>query len=419
MKACNVRRSMPVKRALAVVAAAAAALLLGTAPNRHPAALGSFKIDISGGPFIAGSRLRIGSTGVTGTVAYSVLGPGRIEGSDFIAPTLSHSQTVTIIGTAHGAIAMKNVRIVPPPAPNAPLLAVATYRDGIALHDPRSFKLLGYVPIGGAPGDVAFGRDGTIYAPGTDSDAVTAIARTPWNLRMTRGVVLGNEIAVDAATGNIFVSDRDAGGYGALTRITPAGQVLRVKTGLTAEGLAIDPARAIVYVGNVNDNTVAAVDARTMRVTRTIKSVERTFGLALDTGNRRLFAVSNTSPSMPSRGGFVAAIDLTSTAPHIVMRSARMVFPVGADVDTKSARLFVTDEAKNAVYVLSTRTLRQVHKPLGTCRTPWRPRVAGGRLYVPCASADRVDVFDLRTLRRVPGAPFATGGFPLSVALWP
>jgi DNA-binding beta-propeller fold protein YncE len=44
--------------------------------------------------------------------------------------------------------------------------------------------------------------------------------------------------------------------------------------------------------------------------------------------------------------------------------------------------------------------------------------VADGRLFVPCANADKVDVFDLRTLRRVNGAPFSTGGYPLSVAFW-
>jgi DNA-binding beta-propeller fold protein YncE len=173
-----------------------------------------------------------------------------------------------------------------------------------------------------------------------------------------------------------------------------------------------------VYVGNVNDNSVAAVDAKSMKVMRRIPSVQRTFGIALDEAAQRLFVVSNTSPSMPSRGGYVGAIDLRGEHPHVNMRSARMVFPIGAAFDASAKRLFVTDEAKNAVYVLSARTLREIHAPLATCDTPWRPRVSGNRLYVPCAQADKVDVFDLKTLRRVAGAPFATGGFPLSVALW-
>lgn len=411
----NVQHSIRISRALAAIAAA---LLLGTAPTHSSRTTGTFKIDIPAGPFVSGSRLNVAAVGVDGRVAFSVVGPGRVEDGNFVAPDVSSKTATTIIGSAHGAVAIKNVEVVPAPPPSQPLLAVATYRNGIALHDPRTFRLIGYVPIGGPPGDVAFASDGTILAPDTDGETVASIARSPWNMRITRGVALGNEIAVDGRTGNIFVTDRDAGGFGALTRVTPRGVVTRVRTGQTAEGLAIDSQRGIVYVGNVNDRSVAVVNGASMRVIRRIRSVERTFGLALDAKAQRLFVVANTSPSMPSRGGYAAAIDLRSAHPHVFMRSARMVFPIGAAVDISANRLFVTDEAKNAVYVLSTRTLHAIHAPLRTCDTPWRPRVSGNRLYVPCANADKIDVFDLRTLHRVAGAPFATGGFPLSVALW-
>lgn len=402
-----------------IAAAAAALALLGTAPHHHVRSAGSFKIDVPSGPFISGSRLAISASGVDGRVSFSVLGPGEIDGSSYVPPMVAQHTTATIIGTAHGALALKSVRIAPPPAARQPLLAVATYRNGIALHDPRTFALIGYMPIGGAPGDVAFDAHGTIVAPDTDGDTLAAFARDPWGMRTTHGVPLGNEVAVDASTGDFFVSDRDAGGYGALTRITPQGEVTRVKTGDTAEGLAIDAARGLVYVGNVNDDSVAVVDARSMRVLRKIASVPRTFGIALDTGTQRLFVVSNTSPSMHEGAGYAAAIDVGHRSPHVVMRSARMVFPIGAALDDESGRLFVTDEVKNAVYVLSAKTLRAVHAPIATCSTPWRPRIARGRLFVPCANSDKVDVFDVRSLHRIKGAPFSTGGFPLSVALWP
>lgn len=391
--------------------------LTGMVPHARTAFAGSFKIEVGSGPFISGSRIAIATDGVTGRVFLSVLGPGRIHGGELLAPVVSRTTSATIIASARGAIAVRRVEIVPAPAANEPLLAVATYRNGIALHDPRTFRLLGYTSIGGAPGDVAFMRSGTILAPDTDSDVLASIARAPWSVHVMHGVALGNEIAVDHANGDVFVSNRDAGGFGALTRISPHGAITRVRTGEAAEGLAIDTARGLVYVGNVNSNSVTVVAARTMQIVRTIRSVERTFGLALDPKAQRLFVVSNTSPSMPSRGGYVAAIDLRGK-PHIVERSARMVFPIGAALDRQRGRLFVTDEAQNQVYVLNSKTLRPARAPLHTCDTPWRPRVAYGRLYVPCASANKVDVFDLRTLRRVRGAPFATGGYPLSVALW-
>jgi DNA-binding beta-propeller fold protein YncE len=405
-------------RGRTLCAALAAIALLGTAARRHVAYTGSFKIAISGGPFISGSRIGISASGVDGPVSFTVLGPGSVTGDAYVAPLVSSTTSAALIGSARGAVALQRVEIVPAPSAHRPLLAVATYNSGIALHDPRSFRLIGYLPIGGAPSDVAFDSRGEIFAPDTDGDILAAVSRRPWNMRVVRGVALGNEVAVDPANDDVFVSNRDIGGIGALTRITRSGSVARVKTGDSSEGLAIDSRRGVVYVGNVNGPSISTVDVKTMRVIRTIPSVERTFGIALDAKMQRLFVVSNTSPGMHSRGGFVAAIDLRARTPRVTLRSAYMVFPVGTDLDSTHGRLFVTDEAKNAVYVLSAKTLRAVHAPLQTCDTPWRPRVAQGRLFVPCANADKVDVFDLRTLHRVNGAPFTTGGYPLSVALW-
>lgn len=392
--------------------------LLATAPHRVTRPIGSFALSVPGGPFISESRLELETPAVSGQVSFSLLGPGTLHGNQFVAPAVNEPTRTTLIAAIRGALAYKTLDIVPPPAPKRPLLAVATYENGIALHDPRTFALIGYAPMGGPPGDVAFDTAGNILAPDTDGTALVQFSRAPWKLNVVDGVVSGNEIAVDRRTGNIFVSDRDVDGKGAVTRISRDGAVTRTITGNTAEGLAIDSARGLVYVGNVNDNSVAEVDARSMKVLRKIHSVERTFGIAVDAKARRLYVVSNNSPGMRRGGGFVAAIDLGKPKAPIVARSANLTFPLGAAFDPRSRRLFVTDEAANRVYVLDSRTLRAVHAPLATCRTPWRPLIAANRLYVPCARANRVDVYELPSLRRVAGAPFATGGFPLGVAAW-
>jgi DNA-binding beta-propeller fold protein YncE len=400
-------------------AALAVLALVGTAPHHSRKTTGSFKLTVPSGPFISGSRLQVDALGVSGPLSLSIVGPGAVEGSQFIAPLVGNPTTTTLVAATHGALAYSTVRVVPPPSRHRPLLAVAAYESGVALHDPRTFALLGYAPIGGPPGDAAFSRSGDVYAPDTDGDTVVQIIRAPWTVRAVHGVPVGNEVAVDNRTGNVFVSNRDIKGRGALTRVSPDGSVARVITGDTAEGLAVDSARGMVYVGNVNDNSVAQVDAKTMRVVRKIHSVERTFGIALDPKAQRLYVVSNTSPSMPGGGGYLAAIDLRRANAPIIMKNRAMKFPLGVALDTAHGRVFVTDESTSEVYVLSARTLHALRAPLQTCNTPWRPRVAGGRLYVPCARGNSVDVFDVRTLRRIPGAPFATGGFPLSVALWP
>lgn len=400
-----------------LTAALAIAALAGAAPRQTPHKTGSFKLGVPSGPFISGSRVSVDATGIQGPFSISLLGPGAIENHDFLAPQVAQATTATLIGASRDAVAFSTVRVVPPPAPKRRLLAVATYDNGIALHDPAGFALLGYVPIGGAPGDVAFTADGGLLAPATDGNAIARISRSPWQLGEVLGVPLGNEVAFDARSGAAFVTNRDAGGFGALTRIARDGTVSRVKTGDTAEGLVLNERSGTAYVGNVNGNSVTEVDVRSMRVIRTLRSVPRTFGIALDDKARRLFVVSNMSPSMPGQGGQVAAIDLRTG--RIATRSARLAFPLGVAYDAQRRRVLVTDEAQDVVYVLDSRTLKSTHAALQTCRTPWRPRVAGSLLYVPCARSNQVDVFDLKTLHRVAGAPFATGGFPMGVALWP
>lgn len=406
------------RSARAALACAAAAALLAVAPQNAHRRTGTFLLQVPSGPFVSGSKLSIQTQGAPDAVAFSLLGPGALDGSTYLAPDVSSSTSATLIAAHQGALAVRTIDLVPPPGRTHALIAVATYDNGIALHDPRSFALLGYAPIGGPPGDVAIDARGDIFAPDTDGTSLSAFMRAPWRLRTTPGVVSGNEVAVDSRTGAVFVTDRDVNGKGALTRIGPDGSVTRTITGETAEGIAIDAARGLVYAGNVNDATVAEIDARTMRVVRKLHSVERTFGIALDPRARRLYVVSNTSPAMRRGGGYVAAIDLRKRGAPIVAKSGNLTFPLGAALDAGAHRLFVTDEASDVVYVLDARTLRRAHAPLRTCRTPWRPSISAGRLYVPCARANRVDVFDLHSLRRVPGAPFATGGFPLGVAVW-
>ena len=398
------------------VSALALLCLLGTAPQRAPRLVGPFRLHVPAASYFAGSRVHITTEGVSGRYTLSLLGPGSIDGDTFVAPQLNRGAWTTIVGASSAAVAYAAVRTVPPPAASH-LVAVATYRGGIALHDERTFANLGNFAIAGAPADVAFLPNGSFVTSDTDGTILTRVDRNPWTIANISGVEAGNEIAVDDA-GNVFVSDRDVQGQGALTRVTPGGAVSRVITGVTAEGIALDNRLHLAYVSNVNDHSVAEVDTQTMRVLRKIAAPERPFGIALDERTRRLYVVSNVSPSMTPGGGFVAAIALGRPSAPTVARSPHLKFPLGAAFDARTNRLFVTDEAADVVYVLNGTTLRPVRAPLQTCSTPWRPRVSGGRLYVPCAREDRVDVFSIASLTRVRGAPFPTSGYPLSVATW-
>lgn len=158
-----------------------------------------------------------------------------------------------------------------------------------------------------------------------------------------------------------------------------------------------------------------------MRVLRRFGAVSRVFSLALSPDGTRLYAISNQSAgSFFAAPGSAVVLAIRGPTPRVVERSAPLAFPLGAALDAGTQTLFVTDEALGKIYVLDARTLRPKRAPLSTCATPWKPSLDldRARLYVPCAGANAIDAFDSRTLRRIRGAPFPTGSYPLAVALW-
>ncbi len=348
---------------------------------------------------------------------FAVVGPGIIDGDHFIAPSnVREPLTTTIVAANVGVSVSQNITIVPTPAPKAPLLAVAGYYGGLGLHRLDSMKLFGTTPIPGAAGDVASGPDGSLYVPATTAHTLWHARRNPWNIAARGNVPLGNEVRVARQSGTVFVTNRDVDGWGGLTQVR-GDTVRRIRTGRTAEGLAIDEPHNRVYVGNVNDATVLEVDATTLAPLRRISAVARTFGIALNSRRRLLYVVSNQTSNGGPKQGFAAAIDLTKPRAPIIAKTEKLPFPLGVDVDERTNRLFITDESANAVYVFDALTLRRRGAALRTCGVPWRPHVDAlhRRLYVPCALADKLAVFNLDSLLPVRGSPFETVRYPLGV----
>jgi hypothetical protein len=361
---------------------------------------------IEGGslPYLPGSIL---PTGVYGFAA-----PYR----DVVSGPRDGESTVIFAGP-HG-ISARTFTLAPAPDPGQSFIAVASYDDGIVVHDAqRPFRARAVLGIGGAPGDVAIDSSGRLASAATDGTTATIASLNPWSIAHVANVPLCDELAFDAVTGALFITNRDLNGTGALTRVDRDGNVSRRILGLTAEGLAIDASRARIYVANVNDGTVSVVDAISMVELHRFHVVDRVFSLALSSDGSRLYAVSNQSVESPfGAAGSVVAVNTSDG--RIVSRSEPLSFPVGIAADPAHERLYVTDEDTNAVDVLDARTLRSVHAPLRTCDTPWKPTFDRGLLWVPCTRSDQIDVFNTATLQRVAGAPFSTGGYPLAVAIW-
>ena len=407
---------------LAAVLSASLVMLSGALQRTPSGDLAAGQIAGTAWPYLPGSIVPVRVNGFSAPYDVAVVGPGTLlDGGFYSVPAQGTPSTALLIaGNAHG-LASRSLHLAPAPNPRDGIIAVASYDDGLVLHDLADFSVLGLLGTGGTPSDAAATSDGRIAVTDTQGTQVTLAAVDPWDVRHVGGVPFGDEIAADRTTGAIFVSNRDVDGVGALTRVSASGDVERVPTGQTAEGVAIDERRQVVYVANVNDDTVAQIDARSMRLMRKFHAVARVFSLALSSDGSRLYAVSNQSAGSPfAAPGSVVALDLAHNPPRRVATSAPLTFPLGIVLDRARRALYVTDESRDVVYVLDPTTLRAKHEPLPTCHTPWKPLLdpLGKRLYVPCARDDRVDVFDTRTLTRAVGAPFVTGGYPLAVAIW-
>ncbi len=407
-------------RAIAVLLTASVFLFASAArtPRAH---LATGKIALTPWPYLPGSIIPLRVDGFAAPYQALVLGAGRLlpGGLYEIPQETAPGKALLVAGNAAG-LATATARIGVPPPVDRSLLIVASYDDGLVFHDARKFSVLGVLATGGTPSDVAIDASGRIAAADTQGTALTLATLSPWNVDHVEGVVLGDEVAIDRTSGAVFVTDRDANGAGALTRVSAEGSIARVATGATAEGLVIDEHRHLVYVANVNDGTVTAVDARSMRIVRRFRAVSRIFSLALSPDGTRLYGISNQSAGSPFAAPGSAVLLALRGTPRIIARSGDLGFPIGAALDPKAQTLFVTDEGFGEIDVLDSRTLRAKSPPLRTCATPWEPSLdsASERLYVPCAGANAIDAFDARTLRRVRGAPFATGSYPLAVAIW-
>ncbi|MBV8198773.1 MAG: hypothetical protein JO263_11595 [Candidatus Eremiobacteraeota bacterium] len=405
-------------------AAALGAAVLLTAAIAQPVSrrVASGTIATVAWPYFPGSTIPVRVSGFTMPYHAALLGPGRLgsTGSYEIPDQTRAGSAFLVAGNADG-LAAARLSIAKPPDPKRTLLAVASYDNGLIFHDSHDFSVLGVLATGGTPSDTAIDNLGRIAATDTQGSQLTLATLAPWVVAHVNDVLFGDNVAIDFESHDIFVTNRDLNGNGGLTRIAPDGATKRVVTGATAEGLAIDQASRLVYVANTNDGTVAVVEQASMRRVRRFSAIPRVFSLVLSRDGGRLYAISNQSMSSPfGAPGRAIAIDVRDRIPRVVARSASLTFPLGAALDSKGHRLFVTDEALGEVYVLDAQTLRQKSDPLRTCQIPWKPTYdpVAQRLYVPCAGADRVDVFDGQTLKHVAGAPFHTGGYPLAVAIW-
>ena len=290
-----------------------------------------------------------------------------------VPSTATGGSALLVAGNAR-ARGTEKLHIASAPRGDRPLLFVASYDDGLVVHDAGDLSVRGVLATGGVPSDVAVDRSGRVAATDTQGSDLTIFELDAVERRDgRRGARAGDDVAFDPTTRAIFVTDRECNGSRRAHPRRPGTRSRASSPAIRPKVWPIDEQRRIVYVANANDGTIAFVDARhDARSVGRFPAVARVFSLALSPDGNRLYAISQSS----GRFTFCAvlaraiAIALRGAAPRIVARSASLDFPLGIALDARTQTLFVSDEERHEIDVLDARTLRRKHAPLRPARFP-------------------------------------------------
>jgi len=193
-------------------------------------------------------------------------------------------------------------------------------------------------------------------------------------------------VAVDAATGRVFVAESGAGTVRVLE--AGSGRVLRdVRVGRNPVALTVVPSTGRVFVANASGSDMAVLDARSgalLRVTALNGAPYQS--LAVDDAARRVIAISGNN-----------TLDLLDAASGVLRASVSVGTVLTAlAVDSTTNEVFAVDQGSNSLSVRDVRTgaaLRVVH----VSQLPWTVGVDEGRNRAYLAYGGSVSTLNART----------------------
>ncbi len=383
----------------------------------------------------AGSSIAMHATLVGGDgkapVRWSVVGPGTISESGVYAAPLEASGAVTVVAQAGAVAASARVRVDSAP-PDVPLVLVSCYEEAsLDVREAASLRRSGMLLAPELPAGMAVDAQRGLVLVAAKERVMAVDLRT---MRATPSEPMqGSRFSGAAAlAGGYFAVTDNLAAKGApgvfFFRIVDGRPLAAgsVAAGETPEGIVAEPGGRIFYVTNINSDEVLrySFDGRGgARIIDRVATGTRPFGIALDATRRLLFVTDNDTPYLSGArshsGVEMFALPSLLRLGGSVDTGSKNALPIGAAVDSRAGRLFVTNEGDSNVIVFELPTMRRI-AALPTGRLPWTPKVDAdaGRLYVPSARDDRVDVFDTHTLRRI-GEPAPTCGYPTNVLIAP
>jgi sugar lactone lactonase YvrE len=365
-------------------------------------------------------------------VDWSVVGPGTVSTDGVYSAPPKSGESAVVVARAGGV--SQAVEIAARDAPgDVPLLLVACYegnmidvhrlpgltRSGGVIAPPRAAG----IAVDGDRRLALVAADNAVMAVKLDTMATALSApirgsRFSGVVKLTGGYFAATDNNASKGTAGIFFFRVNDEGAPVLSGSIAAGE--------TPEGIVAEPSGRVFYVTNVNSNELLrfSFDATgKARQTARVATHTRPFGIALDPARKLLFVTDNDTPFLSGKrsspGLETFSLPTLQRIGTPLRTGSKDALPIGVAVDSAVGRVFVTNEGDADVIAYALPSLRRL-AVLPTGRFPWTPRVdqSAARLYVPSAADDRVDVFDTRTLRRA-GPPVATCSYPTNLMVAP
>ena len=269
-------------------------------------------------------------------------------------------------------------------------------------------RVVATVPVGKSPaGVVAASATGQVFVSNPDSHDISVIDMRSQTVVRTLQAGKG-PVGIDASADGrqVFVADwysNELLVFDADPLAHSAPPVARIEVGQAPAGVAAATApdgRALVFVAERDDDSIAAIDVRGRRIVGRVKVGTHPFALLLDAPRQRLYALNVMSDD-------ITVIDIgplmaSAAPPNLPVVATLKVgkAPYGAALTPDGALMYVTNQHEDSVSVIDARSLTVV-RTLPGFGYPEGVAARGDKVYVVNWMDDEVSVLDAATGREL------------------
>jgi YVTN family beta-propeller protein len=299
----------------------------------------------------------------------------------------------------------------------ADTLLVLNKRDAtLAFVDPVALKVLGKVPTGEGPHEVAASEDGKIAVvcnygtgpnPGTTLTVVDVAARKELRRLTLPGLLRPHGVQ---AVGSRFYFTAE--GSRAVARYDAAANRIDWISGTgqdVTHMLLVVPGEKKIYTANIGSNTVSVLDLSSAPRQIALKHIPVVKGPeGIDLGNSELWVAGRTAE------GGIAVIDTATDA--VKQTIATKTKTANRVKFTRDGKYVLVSDVPSAQLLVFDAATKELVKTITTAAGPEGILMApdGKRVFVACAAAGKVQVIDLATWAVI--AEVETGNDPDGMA---